>query len=95
MKGMDNMDSVKIIETLKWVVFADEALAKKAFYDELQKSGITVPIENIKSMIFQWRYNSEYIPYFPEDTELLIEEDRMFLIPKEEKLTKPIKLIMA
>ena len=45
------MDSVKIIETLKWVFFADEALAKKAFHDELQKSGITVPIENIKSMI--------------------------------------------
>lgn len=89
------MDSVKILETLEWVVFADEALAKKVFYDELQKSGITVPIENIKSMIYQWRYNSEYIPYFPEDTKLLIEEDRMFLIPKEDKLTKPIRVIIA
>ena len=89
------MDSIKAVETFKWVVFADEALAKKVFYDELQKSGITVSIENIKSMIFQWRYNSEYIPYFPEDTELLIKEDRMFLIPKEEKPTKPIKLIIA
>jgi hypothetical protein len=92
---MDNMDSVKIVETLKWVVFADEALAKKAFYDELQKSGITVPIENIKSMIFQWRYKSEYISYFPEEIELLIKEDRMFLIPKEGRMTKPIKVIMA
>ena len=89
------MDSATIIETLQWVVFADEALAKKAFYDELQKSGITVSEENIKSMISQWRYNSEYIPYFPEDTMLLIKEDRMFLIPKEEKLTKPIKVIIA
>jgi hypothetical protein len=44
-------------------------------------------------MISQWRYNSEYIPYFPEDTELLIKEDRMFLIPKENKV--PIKLIIA
>jgi hypothetical protein len=95
MRGTDNMNSVKIVETFKWVVFADEALAKKAFYDELQKSGITVPIENIKSMISQWRYNSEYIPYFPEETELLIKEDRMFLIPKEKRITKPIKLIIA
>jgi hypothetical protein len=93
MKGMDNMDTTKIMETFKWMLFADEALAKKAFYDELQKSEITVPIENIRSMISQWRYNSEYIPYFPEDTELLIKEDRMFLIPKENKL--PIKLIIA
>ena len=87
------MDSTTIIETLQWVVFADEALAKKAFYDELQKSGITVPEENIKSMILQWRYNSEYVSYFPEDTELLIKEDRMFLIPKTDR--KPIKLIIA
>ena len=89
------MDNVKMLETLERVTFADEALAKKVFYDELQKSGIIVPIENIKSMIYQWRYNSEYIPYFPEDTKLLIKEDRMFLIPKGEKLTKPIRVIIA
>lgn len=89
------MDTTKIMETFKWVLYADEALAKKAFYDELQKSGITVSMENIKSMIYQWRYISEYVPYFPEETELLIKEDRMFLIPKEEKLTKPIKVIIA
>ena len=41
------------------------------------------------------KYNPKYNEYGPDEVELLVTEDMLFLIPKEEKMTKPIKVIIA
>ena len=43
----------------------------------------------------QWCFSEEYVDYTEEETELFAVGNMLFLIPKEEKLTKPIKVIIA
>lgn len=43
----------------------------------------------------QWCFSEEYVDYNGEETELFAVGNMLFLIPKEEKLTKPIKVIIA
>lgn len=98
-----NMDSMKemanksydVIDTFNFLIEYDMEMAVRAFQEEIDKSKIQVSEENMASMLKQWRFKSEFIPYFPEETNLVIMEDRMFLIPKEAKMTKPIKVIVA
>lgn len=92
MKKMDN-SNIDIAEAFRFVVEYDMEMAVRAFQKEVEKSKVQITNENMASMLKQWRFNSEYIPYFPDKTELFIMEDKMFLIPKEDKL--PIRLIMA
>ena len=43
----------------------------------------------------QWCFSEEYADYNGEETELFTVGNMLFLIPKEEKMTKPIKVIIA
>jgi hypothetical protein len=70
-------------------------LAVNKFAQAIEESGVKVTIRNGQSMLEQWNYNPEYNKYVPDEVELLVTEDMLFLIPKEEKMTKPIKLIIA
>ena len=49
----------------------------------------------IQSWWEQWCFSEEYADYGGEETELFAVGNMLFLIPKEEKLTKPIKVIIA
>jgi hypothetical protein len=70
-------------------------LAVNKFAQAIEESGAKVTIRNGQSMLEQWNYNPEYNKYVPDEVELLVTEDMLFLIPKEEKMTKPIKVIIA
>ena len=47
----------------------------------------------INSWLEQWGSNPEYSVYKAEDVECLVVEDKLFLIPKEDR--KPIRIIIA
>ena len=47
----------------------------------------------VKTWLRQWDEEPEYTIYNADDVELLIHENMLFLIPKEDR--KPIKLIIA
>ena len=49
----------------------------------------------LNSWLYQWENNKEYGEYTSENTEIFAKGSMLFLIPKEEKLTKPIKVIIA
>ena len=49
----------------------------------------------LRSWWEQWCFSEEYVNYSGEETELFAVGNMLFLIPKEEKLTKPIKVIIA
>ena len=70
-------------------------LAINKFAQAIEESGAKVTIRNGQSMLEQWNYNPKYNEYGPDEVKLLVTEDMLFLIPKEEKMTKPIKLIIA
>ena len=70
-------------------------LAVNKFAQAIEESGAKVTIRNGQSMLEQWNYNPEYNKYVPDEVELLVTEGMLFLIPKEEKMTKPIKVIIA
>ena len=52
-----------------------------------------ISVHEAESFKLQWQLG--YKEYDPDDTELFYKDNMLFLIPKEEKLTKPIKLIIA
>jgi hypothetical protein len=52
-------------------------------------------IDYLQSWWEQWCFSREYVDYNGEDTELFAVGNMLFLIPKEEKMTKPIKVIIA
>lgn len=52
-------------------------------------------IDYLQSWWEQWCFSEEYVDYTGEETELFAVGNMLFLIPKEEKLTKPIKVIIA
>ena len=56
---------------------------------------VTDNIDYLQSWWEQWCFSEEYVDYNGEDTELFAVGNMLFLIPKEEKLTKPIKVIIA
>lgn len=70
-------------------------LAVNKFAQAIDESGAKVTIRNGQSMLEQWNYNPEYYEYGPDRVELLVTEDMLFLIPKEGRMTKPIKVIIA
>jgi hypothetical protein len=92
MREMDNK-SLNIISTFNFAIEWDMEMAIRTFQETVNKSKIQVSDENKASMLKQWRFKSEFIPYFPHETKLIILKDRMFLIPKEKN--KPIKIIIA
>lgn len=47
------------------------------------------------SWLKQWDENPEYNCYKADEVELFAKGKMLFLIPKEEKITKPIKVIIA
>ena len=49
----------------------------------------------LNSWLYQWENNKEYREYTSENTENFAKDNMLFLIPKEEKMTRPIKLIIA
>ena len=49
----------------------------------------------LNSWLYQWENNKEYREYTSENTEIFAKDTMLFLIPKEEKMTRPIKLIIA
>ena len=49
----------------------------------------------LNSWLYQWENNKEYREYTSENTEIFAKGNMLFIIPKEEKLTKPIKVIIA
>lgn len=51
--------------------------------------------EIVKAWLAQWNENPEYDIYKSNEVELLEKGNMLFLIPKEEKLTKPIRIIIA
>lgn len=92
MKEMDNK-SLNIANTFQFLIEWDMEMAVRAFQETVNNSKIQVSNENKASMLKQWRFKSEFIPYFPDETKLIVLEDRMFLIPKEKN--KPTKVIFA
>ena len=70
-------------------------LAVNKFAQAIEESGAQVTIRNGQSILEQWNYNPEYNEYGPDEVELLVTKDMLFLIPQEEKMTKPIKVIIA
>ena len=52
-------------------------------------------LDYLQSWWEQWCFSEEYADYNGEEIELFIKDNMLFLIPKEEKLTKPIKVIIA
>ena len=51
--------------------------------------------EIVNAWLTQWNENPEYNAYKSNEVELLEKGNILFLIPKEEKMTKPIKIIIA
>ena len=51
--------------------------------------------ERVESWKRQWSEDPEYNTYKPSEVEILKIDDMLFLIPKGEKQTKPIKVIIA
>ena len=49
----------------------------------------------LNSWLYQWENDKEYRDYISKNTEIFAKDNMLFLIPKEEKLTKPIKVIIA
>lgn len=47
------------------------------------------------SWLKQWDENPEYNEYKAMEVNLLVDGKMLFLIPKEERLTKPIRVIIA
>ena len=65
---------------------------------EVKNMDLTKETDNIdylQSWWEQWCFSEEYADYNGEEIELFVVDDMLFLIPKEEKMTKPIKLIIA
>ena len=56
---------------------------------------VTDNLDYLQSWWEQWCFSEEYADYNGEEIELFIKDNVLFLIPKEEKLTKPIKVIIA
>ena len=56
---------------------------------------VTDNLDYLQSWWEQWCFSEEYADYNGEEIELFIKDNMLFLIPKEEKLTKPIKVIIA
>ena len=52
-----------------------------------------INVYEAESIKFKWQFY--YKEYDPDFTELFYKNGILFLIPKEERLTKPIKLIIA
>ena len=52
-------------------------------------------VEIVNAWLAQWNENPEYNIYKSNEVELLERSSMLFLIPKEEKMTKPIKVIIA
>ena len=52
-----------------------------------------LPNFKINSWLNQWSDNPEYSVYNAEDVECFVVEDKLFLIPKEDR--KPIRIIIA
>ena len=52
-------------------------------------------VEIVNDWLAQWNENPEYDIYKSNEVELLEKGNMLFLIPKEEKLTKPIRIIIA
>ena len=70
-------------------------LTVNKFAQAIEESGAKVTIRNGQSMLEQWNYNPEYNEYGPDEVELLVTEDMLFLIPKEERMTKIVKIYLA
>ena len=49
----------------------------------------------LTSWCVQWDENPEYDSYITSEVELFAKENMLFLIPKDDKMTKPIKVIIA
>jgi hypothetical protein len=58
-------------------------------------TSVTDNIDYLQSWLEQWCFSEEYADYSGEETELFAVGNMLFLIPKEEKLTKPIRIIIA
>jgi hypothetical protein len=58
-------------------------------------TSVTDNIDYLQSWWEQWCFSEEYADYNAEETELFAVGNMLFLIPKEEKLTKPIRIIIA
>ena len=56
---------------------------------------VTDNLDYLQSWWEQWCFSEEYADYNGEEIELFAVGNMLFLIPKEEKLTKPIKVIIA
>ena len=55
----------------------------------------TEDVELVNAWLIQWNKNPEYDIYKSSEVNLLVDGKMLFLIPKEEKLTKPIRVIIA
>ena len=49
----------------------------------------------LASWCAQWDEDPEYDTYVADEVNLFVDGKMLFLIPKEEKLTKPIRVIIA
>ena len=58
-------------------------------------TNVTDNTNYIQSWWKQWLFSEEYVDYNGEETELFAIDNMLFLIPKEGKMTKPIKVIIA
>lgn len=52
-------------------------------------------VEIVNAWLVQWNENPEYDIYKSNEVELLEKDNMLFLIPKEAKMTKPIRIIIA
>ena len=58
-------------------------------------TNVTDNTDYLQSWWEQWCFSKEYADYNGEETELFAVDNMLFLIPKGEKITKPIKVIIA
>ena len=49
----------------------------------------------VKIWLRKWNEEPEYTIYKADEVELSIHDNKLFLIPKEERTTKPIRIIIA
>ena len=55
----------------------------------------TEDVELVNAWLTQWNEDPEYDIYKSSEVNLLVDGRMLFLIPKEERLTKPIRVIIA
>lgn len=70
------------------------AMAMEKLNTAMEQTGIQLSDEKIAKIIKQWQYESKYIPYFPDETELILTKNKLTLLPKNKNSALPVETIL-